>query len=50
MSEPSPDPFHEGGAASRARRRRSLGLALLLVLFVALIFALTVVRLGGHGG
>jgi hypothetical protein len=40
-----PDPFREGAVAAGARRRRSLAIALMLVLFAALIFAVTAVRL-----
>ena len=39
------DPFREGPAAASARRRRSLAIALLCVLFAALIFSVTAVRL-----
>jgi hypothetical protein len=39
------DPFREGPAAATARRRRSLAIALGLLLFIALIFAVTMVRL-----
>ena len=51
MRAPGPpdDPFREGPAAARARRLRSLGLALLLAAFAALIFVVAVVRMGGHG-
>lgn len=41
----SRDPFNEGPVAAGARRRRSLAIALMLVLFAALIFAVTAVRL-----
>ncbi|MBW3616486.1 MAG: hypothetical protein KY446_01845 [Proteobacteria bacterium] len=39
------DPFREGAAAAAARRRRSLAIALLCVLFAALVFSITAVRL-----
>ena len=39
------DPFHEGPAAARARKLRSIALALGLIAFVALIFAVTIIRL-----
>ena len=39
------DPFGEGAPAASARRRRSLAIALGLLLFIALIFAVTMVRL-----
>jgi hypothetical protein len=41
----SRDPFREGPAAASARRRRSLAIALLCVLFAGLIFSVTAVRL-----
>ena len=39
------DPFNEGPVAARARRRRSLAIALGLVAFMAIIFVTTAVRL-----
>jgi hypothetical protein len=39
------DPFREGQAGARARRLRSLMIALALLAFVALVFATTIVRL-----
>ena len=39
------DPFGEGAPAAKARRMRSLGIAVALVLFCALIFAVSVLRL-----
>lgn len=39
------DPFHEGPQAARARKLRSMALAGGLVLFVLLIFAVTIIRL-----
>ncbi len=39
------DPFNEGPEAAGARKRRSLAIALLCVLFAALIFTITAVRL-----
>ena len=42
------DPFREGAAAARARRLRSLGIALALVAFVALIFLVSVTRLAAN--
>lgn len=39
------DPFNEGANAARARRMRSIMMALALVGFVALIFIVTMVRL-----
>ncbi len=45
-----PDPFNEGPEAARARRTRSLMIALALVGFVALTFAITLIKLRHHGG
>lgn len=45
---PRPNPFGESDAAYKARRRRSLALALGLIAFVILIFIVTLVRLGSH--
>lgn len=42
------DPAGETDAAMKARRGRNIALALGLVLFVVLIFAVTVVRLGAN--
>lgn len=39
------DPFREGAVAASARRRRSLAIALMCVLFAALIFSVTAVQL-----
>ena len=39
------DPFNEGREAANARRRRSLAIALMCVLFAALVFTITAVRL-----
>ena len=38
------DPFNEGPAGAKARRKRSIGIALLLVGFVVLLFSVTMVR------
>ena len=48
---PSPgDPFGEGPAGARARRMRSLGIALALIAFIAIVFVVTLIKLaGGHG-
>ena len=43
------DPFNEGPEAARARRLRSIALALGLVVFVVLVFVVTLVHLGGAG-
>ncbi len=45
MSHP---PFNESPDASRARKMRNWMLAGALAAFVALIFVVTIVRLGGH--
>ena len=42
---PRSDPFREGVAAARARRLRSLGIALALVAFVAAVFAVSIIKL-----
>ena len=42
------DPFHEGQAAAKARRMRSLAIALALIAFVVLVFTSTVIRLASN--
>jgi t-SNARE complex subunit (syntaxin) len=42
------DPSHESDAAARARRGRNIAIAVGLVLFVILIFFVTIVRLGAN--
>ena len=42
------NPFGESAAAAQARRRRNLFLALGLVVFVILIFVVTLVKLQGN--
>jgi hypothetical protein len=42
------DPARETEAAMKARRGRNIALALGLVLFVVLIFVVTIIRLGGN--
>ena len=42
------DPARESEADLKARRGRNIALALGLVLFVILIFVVTIVRLGGN--
>lgn len=42
------NPFGESDAASKARRRRSVVLALGLIAFVILIFVVTLVKLKGN--
>ncbi len=44
----TPNPFHESDVAAQARRRRSLALALGLIAFVAIVFVVTLVKLGSH--
>jgi hypothetical protein len=39
------DPFNEGEQAAKARRGRSLAIAGALVLFILLVFAVTLIRL-----
>jgi hypothetical protein len=41
------DPQREGEDFAKARRGRNIALALGLVVFVILVFAVTVVRMGG---
>ena len=49
-TSPSKDPFGEGPVAARARRMRSLGIALALVAFVLVVFVVSMIKLaGGHG-
>jgi cytochrome c biogenesis factor len=46
------DPFHEGQAAAKARRMRSWMIALALIAFVLIVFAVTIIKVGanlGHG-
>ena len=44
------DPFGEGPDAARARRMRSLGIALALIAFIAVVFVVTLIKLAsGHG-
>ena len=42
------DPFHEGAQAAKARRMRSLAIAVGLVLFVLLIFAVSILKLSAN--
>ena len=50
FSPPTKDPFGEGPAASKARRMRSLGIALALVAFVLVVFVVSMIKLAaGHG-
>ncbi len=43
------DPFAEGAEAARARKLRSLAIAGALLVFVGLVFAVSILRLSGHG-
>ena len=44
------NPFGEPPAAAKARRMRSLGIALALVAFVVVVFIVSIIKLaGGHG-
>ncbi len=42
------DPFGEGPVAAKARRNRSLMIALALLAFVALVFINSIVKLAGN--
>ena len=42
------DPFHEGLAAAKARRMRSWMIALGLIAFVAIVFAVTIAKMGAN--
>jgi hypothetical protein len=42
------DPFNEGEAAARARKFRSIAMAVGLLVFVALVFVVTLVRIGAN--
>lgn len=42
------DPFREGEDFAKARRGRNIALALGLVVFVILVFIVTIIRMGGH--
>jgi t-SNARE complex subunit (syntaxin) len=44
----NPAPFGEGPDAAKARKRRSLMIALSLIAFIVLVFVVTIVRLGGN--
>ena len=39
------DPYREGQAAAKARRARNLAIALALIAFVFIVFAVTILRL-----
>jgi hypothetical protein len=47
-SGPRDDPFREGAVAARARRTRSLMIALALVAFVLIVFVVSIIKLAGH--
>ena len=42
------DGFNESPEAAKARRRRSIAIALALLGFVVLVFVVTLVRIKGH--
>jgi len=42
---PRDDPFREGAEAARARRMRSIVIALALLAFAALVFVVSIIRL-----
>jgi len=42
------DPFGEGPVAAKARRQRSLFIALALIAFVALVFVNSMLKLAAH--
>lgn len=44
----TPNPYGESDLAAKARRRRSIALAVGLVAFVILVFIVTLAKLGGH--
>lgn len=49
LNSPPKDPFGEGPAAARARRLRSLGIALALLAFIAVVFVVSIIKMaGGH--
>lgn len=41
------DPYHEGPKAAKARRGRSIAIALSLAAFVVLVFIITLIKKGG---
>ena len=48
--DPPPAPPREGSEAARARRMRSIAIALALLGFVVLVFVTTLIRLAPHAG
>jgi hypothetical protein len=44
----APNPFGETDEAARARRMRSIALAVGLAVFVVIVFFVTLARMGGH--
>lgn len=44
------DPLNESPQAAKARRMRNLAIGGALAVFVILIFVVTIIRLGSHGG
>jgi hypothetical protein len=41
------DPFHEGPEAAKARRGRSIAIAVSLAAFVIIVFVITLIKKGG---
>ena len=44
----TPNPFNESDEAAKARRLRSIAMAVALAAFVILVFIVTITRMGGH--
>ncbi len=42
------NPFGESELAAKARRRRSIALAVGLIVFVLIVFVVTLVKMGSH--
>jgi hypothetical protein len=43
------DPFDEGPEAAKARRNRSVAIALGLVAFIALVFVISIIKMSNGG-
>jgi hypothetical protein len=43
------DPFNEGPEAARARKRRSIAIAVGLLAFMVLVFWVTILKMSGSG-
>jgi len=50
MSDKRPVPFNEAPEAAKARSRRNIAIAVSLVIFVVLVFVITLVRLQANVG